>query len=750
MRRPWRVIAVVAVVTMALGALIARADIDTDPENMLPSDNPVRVLNRDMRQEFGVRDTLVLGIVNDGGVLDADTLGAAGRLVDEIAALDGVVAGGIVSFKTAGAGADGPATLEETARAAQATPRLGERVVPADGRTLAIYVPLENKGAADDVKSSIEELLDGVPIKEGTEYYFAGLPLAEEEFGRDMFLQMAVLAPAAGFLVSLLTLLFFRNLRLVAASMIVVMLSVIWAMGAMIGLGFTVHIMSSMIPVFLMPIAILDSIHIFSEFADQYPRFNDRRATLRAVYRELAVPVTYTSLTTALAFAALALAPIPPVQVFGMFVALGVVAAWALTMAFIPAFVMLLSERGFERSFGRTERADVRALSAGLRSLGRIATGRPRLVIVGFVVLIAVAAPGLFRLNVNDNPVRWFKDGSEIRVATEELTRRLPGTYGANLVLDGGGPGALSDPAVVSAVSGLQKFLESVDTVGQTISYADAVDVGSAAGGIPPSGAGVERALEAAKAGPGGNLVPSLITADRGRANLQLQLKDGDNEAMERIVNLTAGYLTDNPLPGGIDAAWAGETYLNLVWQDKMVVGMLKAFLTTFAVVLVLMVILFRSLRWAVLAMVPMSLTIGLVYGVAGFSGRDYDMPMAVLSTLVLGIGIDFAIHFIQRYRQLPAPGEGADDRVALMFEEPSRALTRNALIIAIAFIPMLFASLTPYIVVGILMTSIMLLSWFASQLLLPAIITSLRGREAVAANPGTGTGPPQGSHGSN
>ena len=75
---------------------------------------------------------------------------------------------------------------------------------------------------------------------------------------------------------------------------------------------------------------------------------------------------------------------------------------------------------------------------------------------------------------------------------------------------------------------------------------------------------------------------------------------------------------------------------MNLVWQDKMVNGMLVAFLSTFAVVFILMVLLFRSVRWAILAMVPMTVTILLVYGTLGFAGKDYDMPLAILSTLVL------------------------------------------------------------------------------------------------------------------
>ena len=742
LRWPKAVLLAAVVITLALGALIYLAEIDADPENMLPSDDPVRVLNRSMRADFGTRDMLVVGIVDQGGVVTAEHLAAATRLVDDIGHLNRVVSEGIISFKTAAvvpAGELSPEDVDRIIDEVDRDPLLAGKVISPDRLGLAIYVPLESKDAANGVSSKIKELLEKNGQPSTSEFHLAGLPLAEEAFGRDMFLQMALLAPLAGLLVFLLMFFFFRKLTLVIPAMLVAMFSVIWTMGLLTGTGFTLHIMSSMIPIFLMPIAILDSIHILSEFFDLYPEYQDRRATLRAVYKELFVPITFTSITTAVAFASLALAPIPPVQVFGLFVAFGVFAAWLLTMLFIPAFVMILSEDGLKRSLAGKEQTQVRVITGGLRRLGRFATKRAYIIPAAFLLLAVAAVPGVMQINVNDNPVRWFKSGSEIRVATEELTRHFPGTYNASLLLEADQPGMLTDPEVASSVAALQAFWESIDVIGQTTSYVDVVTLDTVPKTVPEDRDAIVRSLASVAASPSGGIIASLITQDYQRANVQLLMKDGDNRSMQRVVDRTEAYLDGQPLPAGISATWAGETYLNAIWQNKMVSGMLKAFLATFGVVLILMVALFRSLRWAILAMLPMSATILFVYGVVGFSGKDYDMPLAVLSTLVLGIGVDFAIHFIQRYREL---AKGTTDRgVALtrMFEEPARALTRNALIIAIGFAPMVFASLLPYVVVGVLLASIMLLSWLASLLLLPAVISLFEKRRVtpVEASPG-------------
>ena len=284
------------------------------------------------------------------------TLAKTSRLIDEIKTLPGVIPEGIVSFKSAIDVPEGELSPEDVSRIAGAVdgnPLLAGRVISPDRKGLAVYVPLESKGDADGVSSDIKGLLKSPGLDIKGEHHLAGLPLAEETFGRNMFIQMAFLGPIAGLLIFLLMLYFFRRLLLVIGAMLVAMLSVIWTMGLLIGTGFSLHVMSSMIPVFLMPIAILDSIHILSEFFDQYPHHEDRRATLRAVYRDLFTPISYTTLSTAVAFASLALAPIPPVQVFGLFIAIGVVIAWLLTMVFVPAFVIVLGEESLKPGFPR-------------------------------------------------------------------------------------------------------------------------------------------------------------------------------------------------------------------------------------------------------------------------------------------------------------------------------------------------------------------------------------------------------------
>ena len=208
-----------------------------------------------------------------------------------------------------------------------------------------------------------------------------------------------------------------------------------------------------------------------------------------------------------------------------------------------------------------------------------------------------------------------------------------------------------------------------------------------------------------------------------------LQLKSGDNQDMLRVTEAVDAHLANTPPPDGVSVNWAGLTYLNVVWQQDMVSGMLRALLGGFAIVFVMMLLLFRSVSFAALAMLPLSVTIGFIYGVIGLVGKDYDMPVAVLSALTLGLSIDFAIHFLQRARAIHAETRDWRGTIDRLFAEPARAISRNAIVISVGFLPLLTSSLVPYQTVGFFLAAIMAASAVVTLVLLPSMMQLAQAR---------------------
>jgi hypothetical protein len=244
---------------------------------------------------------------------------------------------------------------------------------------------------------------------------------------------------------------------------------------------------------------------------------------------------------------------------------------------------------------------------------------------------------------------------------------------------------------------------------------------------IPPTARAVGETLIQYQNSHRPNDLWHFVNTDYSKINLWVQLKSGDNKDMVHLEEKVNEYISQNPPPIPVKHSWAGLTYINVVWQNKMVKGMLNALGSSYVVVLIMMVVLFRSLLWGVLSMIPLTVTIGFIYGFIGFIGKDYDMPVAILSSLTLGLSVDFAIHFLERSRELYKE-EKTWQRVATrMFHEPARAIARNIIVIALGFLPLLLSQLVPYQTVGFFLSAIMLVSGIGTLFILPAIVKLLQ-----------------------
>ncbi|MEZ5530657.1 MAG: MMPL family transporter [Porticoccaceae bacterium] len=817
--------------------------VDTDPENMLSQDEPVRVFHHEAKERFALSDIVVVGIINHRnpqGVFNAESLGRIYKLtefakrlqwdgegvisIDLIApsTVDNIEQGGLGSVNFSWLMPSPPKSDEDALQVlqrAQHIPFLNGTLVSEDGQALALYLPITKKDLSYRIRS---ELLDFTSdwADYGDEVHITGLPVAEDTFGVEMFIQMAISAPLAMLVIFLLLWWFFKKLILVVSPMIIAMVSSLVTMGLLIATGNTIHIMSSMIPIFIMPIAVLDAVHILSEFFDRYPVYKDRRKAIEEVMNTLFAPMLFTTLTTMAGFGSLMLTPIPPVQVFGLFIAIGVFLAWLWTILFIPAYIMLIDEQRLEGYGHHVGEEDHSTLGRVLNATGKLTTRRPGVIMAFTLVAVVVAGYGISKIVVNDNPTRWFEAEHPIRVADRVLNEHFGGTYMAYLELsapdqattvdkqallqqlssrqaDGEAMGNTGEPyqqfataieqgdasnadsfmaalakladqelsnasdedyyswddiqlfleeqqqrnelfkqpEVLRWMEDLQAHLLSNPKVGKVNSLTDVVktvyrelQLGEQSQfRIPDSANAVAQTLITYQNSHRPHDLWHFVTPDYRRTVLWLQLSSGDNKDMEAVVQTLDDFLVSNPPPVAIDSQWFGLTYINVVWQGKMVSGMLEAFLGSFVVVLIMMIALFRSLTLGVLAMIPLAVTVGLIYGIIGLIGKDYDMPVAVLSALSLGLAVDYAIHFLARSRSLVTEAGSWRAAVPQVFGEPARAISRNAIILGAGFLPLLAAPLVPYQTVGIFIASIILSAGAATLLILPALLTLMK-----------------------
>ncbi|UJF23873.1 efflux RND transporter permease subunit [Suttonella sp. R2A3] len=828
---PRQIFALTAVLCVVSLLLMLRVSVDTDPENMLPHDHPARVIHDEIKQRFNLSDMIVVGLVNNdhaNGVYNPQTLQNLKTLSDEIATIDGVVADDLMSLATSDNITQtdtntisfhwmmNPAPTDQ----AQADliqgwvdrlPMIQNTLVSGDHKVAGIYIPITAKDQSYQIYQQLQEQIALLPDN-GDDYYVTGLPVAEDTFGVEMFTQMAISAPAAAALIFALMLWFFRSAVLVAAPMIVAMATVIITMGLMIGLGFPVHIMSSMIPIFLMPIAVVDAVHMLSDFSDHYRSGVDKVRLISDGVRRLFRPMLFTSITSLVGFVSLNTANIPPVRVFGSFVGIGIAVAFLLTITFIPAYIASLSDQRLNKMAERAQKSDESGslLAHFLRTLSAPIIRHSRLILIVMVVSLGISAWGISRIVINDNPINWFESSHPIRQADKVLNEHFAGTYEAflsfkasdqdqnalvkavnmplaavsqpvrerwqELLTEHTDEGKLDVCALNNALVD-EAFMSETDqqadwealsaAVGQytdqqktflqpnQLAYLEQVQqalidsgyVGKASSVVdllktvnrelisgeeqdyrlPESAAAGAQAVLTLQSSHKPNDVWHMVTPDYQSAVIWLQLTSGDNQDMSKVIDYMDMWFAEHPVPQGIERQWSGLTYINMVWQDAMVSGMLSSLAASFVIVALMMIFLFRSFTWGLIAMIPLTVTITFIYGLIGLIGKNYDMPVAVLSALTLGMSVDFAIHFIERSKLVSDPKNWRQG-LREVYEEPGRAISRNAIVIALGFTPLLLAPLVPYQTVGIFMASIMIISCVTTLVVLPALVYQLRG----------------------
>jgi hypothetical protein len=286
-------------------------------------------------------------------------------------------------------------------------------------------------------------------------------------------------------------------------------------------------------------------------------------------------------------------------------------------------------------------------------------------------------------------------------------------------------------PAMLNYMADLQAYLEHLGVIGKSSSVADVVrkvnqeltDGKIENFTIPDKLQSVSECYLQYQQSHRPHDLWHLVTPDYMQANIRMQFPTGDSMNTKAAVKAVDAYFKDHPPPTELSYHWAGLHYINLVLEAKLVWGFLKSFMGSFLIVFVMMTFLFRSPLWGLLCMVPLTITLLMIYGLTGIIGKDYDLPIAVLSALSIGMAVDFAIHFLERSRVAYAQSGSWQAAAPQMFGEPARAISRNVLVIAIGFLPLLVASLVPYKTTGIMLFMILSCSGLITLFVLPAVL---------------------------
>ncbi|HVT19090.1 MAG TPA: MMPL family transporter [Thermoanaerobaculia bacterium] len=742
-RRPRAALAILCGAVLLAAPGLLRLRVRTDGRALVPSGDPAVRFDAEVRERFALRDPIVVLVETShpDGVYNAATLRHLARLTGALAGLDAIGWDNVMSLATEHRDRVFPGTLrfrsfldpipDTPALVAQlrsdvaAAGILTGTLVSADGKAAAIFVgvPAAPPGAALALDRAalyrrIARLVE-VHRDPSDRVIVAGAPVAETLLGIHILEDLKLLVPAT---IAVITLVFWRGCRRLWGTVTVlvkVAATLLWTFGVMGWLGAPVYLTTAVLPVILVSICLADEIHIFM----QYQRYlaepgggGEPPAAVRATMRLLALPITLACLVTAIGFFSFLASALAPVRAFGLFAGVGVLfeLLWSLTA--VPATLALLGPARMRRPtpFAPAGAGVFRRIAAPLL--------RHRRASLAFLALVTVSlAWGTRRLYVQDSWVDGFALGSPFRRATEEVNRQLLGTHVllAHLRFSppperipeaGSRRGPLLAPEALESIGAFESFARARPQVGGVLGpYSQLTAVSylflarrEGARSIPATPRRVARLLEVFELARGERRRRELIDDGLERAVVSIYLKDANYRDTAALMGALRGYERARLLPRGTHLAFAGDVAVSQAMIPAIVDTQVASTALALLGSCLVLCLLFRSLWLGICALLPSAVAVVWVLGAMGWGGIPLGVATSMFCAITLGVGEDYAIHFLYRIRQ--ARQAGRPDPVLAAFEVAGPAIVSDTLAISLGFAVLLASSVPANARLGLVM----------------------------------------------
>jgi uncharacterized protein len=766
-RFPKAVITFLLLLTLSFAYFAGTVERDHSLERIIPPDEPIRVFYDEFREHFDIKSKIVIAVYHPDGIYTPAALEQVYRLTDKLNALDLIDrVQSLATIENIDA-EDGMITIDVIAKAvpktgeeirtftetARANPMIANGLVSGDEMSTILLVQpafeIDETHNAVVVSKKIDAIVNADPGP--GKIYVTGFPTVIGMSNRHMDRDNKVMLPLVGLLLLVLLWFSFRSVRGVWIPFSVVVASVVWTYGV-IGLAdMKTTIICASIPIVLVSMGIADGIHVLHEYYHHLRKGADNLTAIHNTMLEMNAPVVMTSLTTMVGFMALATSKIVPIREYGLAVALGVLWAMCFSLSFIPAVLTLLGKPKKILSAKVANQGILERLSI---ALGRYSLSHSKQIAVTFfLALLATGALSPF-LKVRNNPVMYFRDGSDLRISDAFLNEHFAGTGELQVQIDGKKEGALKDPELLEKIARFQVMLEELPEVGNTTSVIDFLrrmnvvlnENNEAFDRVPGTkeDMGDSWTPEAGRAkiaqyyllyeSTGGEELSSAVDFMYQRAHIHVNAKSNDSRQyriiMNRIEEVQEELFPSDKYVVGITGAGA----INLKVVEYLVLGQVMSLLLSAAVVFLMLMFLFKSVVDAMIGAIPLIITVTTNFAVMVLVDIPLNMGTALIASVVIGVGVDYSIHFIHRYRLECKRSDDINAAVDTTMDTSGRAIMFNAMSVGGGFAILLASSFMPLVYLGILMPLVMFVNALAALLVIPAFLNLLRKRTSVPA----------------
>jgi predicted RND superfamily exporter protein/CRP-like cAMP-binding protein len=444
------------------------------------------------------------------------------------------------------------------------------------------------------------------------------------------------------------------------------------------------------------------------------------------VIRHLGTPVLVTALTTVLGFASLIVYRIEAIQHLGVFSVFGISALFVLALTFVPAVLTLL--RVPQTGTGREPESAW--LTGGLERLGRFDMRHRKTVIAASAIVLVFFTWGIRYMRVDTNYARYFSEDSPVREASRVIADHLGGSVAFLVAVDGPEPDSITRLDTLRRIAALEDFIDRLPGIDHTTSVVDYVktlhrafhDDDPAYFGLPDTDAGVQQYLLLLDP----ETIEDVVNADSSRATIVVRSRLVGSTALREAITSIRRFAAD-VFPEGYPVHTTGNVVLLNRTADDLSRGQVQSFVIALAVVFAILSLVFLSVRFGLVAMVPNLIPIVIFFGLLGWLNIPLSISTAVIASISLGIGVDEAVHLLAEFNHHVRKAADQEEAVlgALRSVGPPIVYATTALVLG--FLVPAWSNFAPVRQFGLLSAVTVATSLLADLLLLPALLATAR-----------------------
>lgn len=737
------------VLMIGVSLFIPKMTKDTSYDAFLPKDDSVLVLRNQVKEIFGLKDPMVIAIVNENDIFNKQTLKLVHELSEKIKTIPGIDPDKITSLSTENnimGTADGLEVdpfFEIDELTDKKAKEVGEAIadfelyqgslVSKDHTTTLIVAEMLDSydKRQHEVYRSLMTLLDNYKSYD-EQFYLAGEGAVSGYLIRYIDEDAMKTNPFAALIISIILIIAYRRLRAVVLPNIMVLASVGIALGTMAAFGIDFYVITNGLPVVLIAIAVADGIHILGEYyeiAAKYPNYSQKDLIVKTMV-QMWRPVTITSITTIGGFLAIAASSyMPPMTYFGLFGALGVLVALIYAVFMIPSAMMLLKPQ-VSKAYKSNQEIDW--FGKLMQFLGRIVIKYPKAIVVISIVIIGFGFNGASKLVINEDRIQNFQSKEPIVKADAIINDKTDGTSYLDILIETPENEDIFKPENLRKIEALQTYVETLPHVKGSTSIVDFLKKMNQSLNenkkefykIPDNKDLIAQYFLLYSASGDPTDFDNYVDYDYRLANIRFRMDTGEYLIEKPVVDKVNEYIEKYFSSNTIKATTSGKVAVDAYWIGGLGFNHFLGAGLALLVVLIFAAFSFRSLVAGVLTIIPVSISVLFIYTVMGIMDIWLAVGTSMFAAIAIGVGVDFAVHTVDRLKYLlKEKNLPIQQAYTEFYKSAGRALLFNLLALALGFGVLMTSSVPPLSKFGFLVAIAVLVSFIGSLTLLPALI---------------------------